>query len=171
MAEQLKAWGLLAGRVLLGQIFLLSGVMKVLNWSQTAEHMTSEGMTAVPFFLFMAIVFEIGGGLSLLLGCKARWGALALVLFLVPVTLIFHDFWAYEGQAMQNQMAHFLKNVTILGGLLTLAAAGAGRFSLDALFHRAATTDARAREAMAEALVPYQPAIRGADHVRGQAPR
>jgi uncharacterized membrane protein YphA (DoxX/SURF4 family) len=55
--------------------------------------MTSEGMVAVTFFLFMAIAVELAGGLSLLLGFRARWGALLLAAFLIPVTLIFHDFW------------------------------------------------------------------------------
>jgi putative oxidoreductase len=122
----------LAGRFLLSPIFLASGSMKIMNWTQTAEHMTSEGMVAVPFFLFMAIVVELAGGLSLLLGFKARWGALLLAAFLIPVTLIFHDFWRYSGGEAENQMQHFMKNLTIIGGLLTVAAHGAGAWSLDA---------------------------------------
>lgn len=132
MLEQMKPFVWLGGRVLLSLIFLLSGTMKVMNWSKSADQMASKGMAMVPFFLLAAIVIELGGGLSLLLGCKARCGALALAFFLVPVTLIFHDFWAYEGQAMEHQMQHFLKNVTIMGGLLIVVAVGAGRFSVDA---------------------------------------
>jgi putative oxidoreductase len=131
MIQQLQPWTLLAGRILLSMIFILSGTMKIFKWSETAGHMTSEGMIAVPFFLTMAILFEVGGGLSVLLGCGTRWGALALALFLIPVTLIFHDFWTYEGLEMQNQMQHFMKNWTILGGLLVLVAAGGGRLSVD----------------------------------------
>lgn len=131
MVQQFQPWALLVGRVLLSLIFLLSGTMKISKWSETAGQMTNEGMIAVPFFLAAAILFEVGGGLSVLLGYWARAGALALVLFLIPVTLIFHDFWVYKGMEMQNQMQHFMKNWTIIGGLLVVAAAGAGRLSLD----------------------------------------
>jgi putative oxidoreductase len=95
--------------------------------------MAAEGMAAVPVFLALAVLCELAGGLSILLGAKARWGALLLAAFLVPVTAIFHDFWTYQGQEMQAQMQHFMKNLTIIGGLLTLAATGAGAYSVDAL--------------------------------------
>jgi len=154
MCEHLKSFAWLAGRILLSLIFLLSGAMKVMNWSATADQMTAEGMVAVPFFLFGAIAFELVGGFALLFGCKTRLGALALLVFLIPVTLIFHDFWTYEGQAMQNQMQHFMKNVTIMGGLLTLAAAGAGPISFDASFEKSTATEQAAvrREDFAEVL-------------------
>src|SRR5262249_46123837 len=64
----------LLGRILLSQIFLISGVAKVLDWSGTAEEMTRMGMVLVPFFLPAAMLVELGGGLSLLLGWKARLG-------------------------------------------------------------------------------------------------
>lgn len=153
MFEQAKPYLALAGRVLPGLIFLLSGVMKIFNWDRTAEVMAGQGMFAVPVFLFLAIVVEVLGGLSVILGYQARLGAVALALFLIPVTLVFHHFWTFEGQAMQNQMQHFLKNVTIFGGLLTLAAAGAGRLSLDAAGRGWATRwrEAPAREEHAAA--------------------
>jgi putative oxidoreductase len=118
---------------LLSGIFLMSGAMKIAMWPTTADHMAAEGMTYVPYFLGAATAVEIGCGLAVLLGWYARFGALALALFLVPVTVIFHDFWTYQGQAAESQMQHFAKNVTIIGGLLTLAAAGAGRFAVDAI--------------------------------------
>ncbi|MBI2823539.1 MAG: DoxX family protein [Planctomycetia bacterium] len=122
----------LAGRILLGLIFILSGLNKIGNWSGTAGFMESEGMVAVPLFLAGAILFEIAGGLSLAAGFKARIGALALVVFLIPASLIFHDFWKLEDpQAKQLQMILFLKNVAIGGGLLTILARGAGPWSLD----------------------------------------
>lgn len=122
----------LMGRLLLCSIFLLSGVGKIMDWPGTQRYMSSEGMPAVPVFLALAILFEIGGGLSLLAGWKARLGALALIVFLIPTTLIFHDFWTYAGQARQMQMINFLKNLAIIGGLAQVTAFGAGRFSLDA---------------------------------------
>lgn len=139
MNETAKHGAALVGRILLSQIFLASGIMKIPHWSQTAESMTKEGMPAASFLLAMAILVEIGAGLCVLLGWQARLGALALAAFLVPATLIFHDFWTFAGEAMQSQMQHFMKNVTIIGGLLMVAAAGAGRFSLDALLARTET--------------------------------
>ena len=132
MREPWTPWVWLLGRILLAHIFLLSGLMKVLNWSKTAEAMAGEGMQAVPFFLAAAILVELTGGLSILLGYKARLGALSLALYLIPVTLVFHHFWTYQGPAMENQLQHFLKNLTIMGGLGTLVAVGAGAFSFDA---------------------------------------
>jgi len=120
------------GRVLLSAIFLMSGLHKITAWSQTASGMKAEGMVAVPVFLAGAIVLELAGGLSVLLGFKARFGALLLIVFLIPTTLIFHDFWQYSGDQMQNQMQHFMKNLAILGGLFIVLALGAGGVSVDA---------------------------------------
>jgi putative oxidoreductase len=128
--------GLLIGRILMSLIFLLSGAMKALHWTPTAAQMEGKGMPIVPLFLVGAIACELAGGLSLLFGFKTRYGALLLALFLIPVTLVMHNFWAAEGPAAENQMQHFLKNVTIIGGLIVLSATGAGRFSLDARLSR-----------------------------------
>ena len=126
----------LMGRLLLSQIFLSSGVMKIFGWSKVAAEMAEHGMPAVPFFLDAAIAVELGAGLLVLLGYRTRLAAWALFLFLIPVTAVFHDFWKKEGAEKQNQLQHFAKNVTIMGGLLTLAAAGAGRLSVDHLSER-----------------------------------
>jgi putative oxidoreductase len=122
----------LVGRALLSLVFILSGLGKIAGWSQTAGYMASKGMPLVPFFLVMSILFELGGGLSVLSGFKARVGAVALVLFLIPTTLIFHNFWAYAGMERQMQMANFLKNLAIMGGLTMVAAYGAGPVAVDA---------------------------------------
>src|SRR4051794_37514713 len=116
MEDQLQSLALLFGRILLSAIFLLSGVMKLLHWRETAALMESEGMVAVPILLGMAAAIEICGGLLVLVGYQTSWSAIALALFLVPVTLTIHHFWTYEGEAMNNQMQHFLKNLAIIGG-------------------------------------------------------
>ena len=121
----------LIGRVFLSVIFILAGLGKIGDWSGTAGYMASRGMPAIPLFLTLAIIFEVLGGFSLLLGFKTKIGALALFLFLVPATLIFHNFWTYPEAQQQMQKIMFLKNLAIMGGLLTLAAAGAGPLSLD----------------------------------------
>lgn len=121
----------LIGRILISQIFLMSGIHKIMAWNQTAASMEKEGVVVVPLILLGGIIFEIGGGLSVLLGWRARLGALALIVFLIPTTLIFHDFWTYEGDHQQMQMIHFMKNLSIMGGLFILLGLGAGCCSLD----------------------------------------
>jgi len=121
----------LPGRVLLSLIFIMSGIHKITAWGQTATGMEEEGMVAVPLLLAGAIVFELGGGLSVLFGCGSRLGASALVIFLIPTTLIFHDFWAHEGQERQMQMIQFMKNLAILGGLLMVVGLGPGCCAVD----------------------------------------
>jgi len=121
---------LLAGRFGLGIIFLVSGLGKLVSWSGTAAFAGAKG---VPEFLLAgATALEILGALSLLAGWKTRWGVAALVVFLVPVTLVFHDFWAAQGAEVQLQSVQFLKNVAIGGGLLAVLGAGPGAFSVDA---------------------------------------
>jgi len=126
-----QAWTALSGRILLSAIFLFSALGKIMDWSGTAHHMEQEGMAMVPVFLAGAIAFELLGGLSVLLGLFARYGVWLLIFFLIPTTLIFHDFWVKEGMERMQQMIHFLKNVALMGGLLMVAAFGPGRFSLD----------------------------------------
>ena len=116
---------LVVGRVLLGLIFITSGYGKLMDFSGTAAHMESVGMPLVPLMLVGAIAVELGAGLSVFLGIKARWGALALFLFLIPTTLIFHKFWGLDNPDMaMMQHINFMKNIAIMGGMLVVAAAG-----------------------------------------------
>ena len=130
-ADRLATAALL-GRILLSAIFIISGVSKLFNWATTSQFMAMHGVPMPSLFLLGAILIEIVGGLSLLLGFRARQGAALLFLYLIPVTLIFHDFWALGGADRQMQMINFLKNISIMGGLLEVVALGAGRMSLDA---------------------------------------
>ncbi len=121
---------LLVARLGAGAIFLISGVGKLAAWNATAAFAGSKGVPTV--LLAAATVLELLGAISVLTGWKARWGAAALVAFLVPVTLVFHNFWAYQGAEAQLQSIQFLKNVSIGGGLLAIFAAGPGALSVDA---------------------------------------
>jgi putative oxidoreductase len=156
MAEYCSPLAALVGRILLSAIFLFSGFGKLMDWSGTAAGMEKHGMIAVPFFLAGAIALELGGGLSVLLGWKARWGAVALLVFIVPATLIFHNFWAEEGAARMNQMTHFMKNIALMGGLLMVMAHGSGGFSIDNCRKCARETEptTRGRAEPVEASVP-----------------
>ncbi|HEY3439666.1 MAG TPA: DoxX family protein [Paludibaculum sp.] len=123
---------ILAGRILLSLIFVVSAIGKTADWCGTAGYMASKRMVAIPFFLPMAILVEATGGLAVLTGLKARWGAMALFLFLIPVTMIFLDFLSAADAEKQLQTIQFMKNLAIMGGLLTVAAFGPGRFSVGA---------------------------------------
>lgn len=127
----------IAGRFFLTAIFLASGFGKIGDFAGTSAYMAAQGMPMVSFFLAGAIALEIVGGLSLLLGYRARWGALALILFLIPASVIFHAFWAVPEAAAKMQMIMFMKNMAIFGALTQILVRGAGPGSLDAKAGRA----------------------------------
>lgn len=116
----------LIARILLSALFLWSAVNKILNPAGTQQYMTAKGIPLVGLLYLATVVVELGGGLSVLLGYKTRIGAIALAIFLVPATLIFHTNFAD-----QIQQIMFMKNLAIFGGLLMLVQYGAGRISLD----------------------------------------
>ncbi len=88
-------------------------------------------MPVIPLFLIAAMVLEIGGGLSVLLGFKAKLGAIALLILIIPATLIFHNFLPIaDPMAQKLQMIMFLKNLAIMGGLLLVVSFGSGPFSV-----------------------------------------
>jgi putative oxidoreductase len=119
------------GRIFLALIFVVSGVGKITGYAGTASYMASRGLPMVEVLLPLTIAVELGGGLLLALGWKTRWAAAALFLFLVPTTLIFHQFWGIDPKLVQMQKIHFLKNVAIMGGMLMVIAIGAGAWSVD----------------------------------------
>ena len=126
--EWLKAFGILIGRILLVLIFLQSGIGKIGNFEGTAKYMASFGMPYANFFLVGAILFELVGSIAVILGYFTRFGALLILIFLVPTTLIFHNNFAD-----QVQMIMFMKNVSMFGGCLILLSQGPGRLSIDYL--------------------------------------
>ena len=119
------------GRIFLALIFVVSGVGKITGYAGTASYMASRGLPMVEVLLPLTIAVELGGGLMLALGWKTRWAAAALFLFLVPTTVIFHQFWGIDPKLVQMQKIHFLKNVAIMGGMLMVLAIGAGAWSVD----------------------------------------
>jgi putative oxidoreductase len=115
----------LAGRILLALIFLQSGIEKITAYSMVLGYMTKAGLPFPQILLVASAIVEIGCALALITGWKARMGALGLVIWMIPVTLIFHN-----PAAGQEAMIHFMKNVAITGGLLMVFAAGPGAWSL-----------------------------------------
>lgn len=119
------------GRFLLTTIFLAAAFNKITNFSGVQAYMASKGMPLTAFFLAGATVFLVVGGLSVILGYRARIGALMLIIFLIPTTLIFHNFWAAPAEQAQTKMLNFTKNLGLLGRLILVAVNGAGSGSLD----------------------------------------
>lgn len=118
------------GRFFYSLIFILSG-LNHFN-SETINYAASSGLPFANFLVPLSGLLAIIGGLSVLIGYKARWGALCLIVFLIPVTLKMHAFWDItDPQMKQMQMISFMKNLSMLGGAFLLTYFGAGAFSLD----------------------------------------
>lgn len=133
------------GRMCLSAIFIIAGLNKILNWESTKQVVLqmmaawhTYSMTSwmqdllmifserAEMFLCIAAVFEMLGGLLVFFGIGARFGALLLILFLIPTTIFFHAFWEMQAPERDIQVVMFMKNLAILGGLLVVLAFGAG---------------------------------------------
>jgi putative oxidoreductase len=114
----------IGSRVLMAQIFILSGFTKIPGYAGTQQYMAAMGVPG--FLLPLVILTELGGGIALLLGIKAKWAALALAGFSIVSALIFHS-----NLSDQMQMINFMKNLAIAGGLLMVVQFGPGKPSFD----------------------------------------
>jgi putative oxidoreductase len=121
----------LLGRVLLASIFVYSGFGKITDFQGTAGYIASARMPMPQVLAVGAIIVEFIGGLALLIGFRARWAALAFVVFLIVITPIFHNFWSVPADEVMSQQINFIKNVAIIGGMLMVMAFGPGRYSVD----------------------------------------
>ena len=130
-ADVQKDWAALFGRILLGAIFVISGFGKITGFESTVEHIAEKGLPIPQVLALISILIEFGGGVALLLGWKARWAALAFVVFLIVITPIFHAFWGLSPEQAIGQQINFMKNVSIVGGMMLLFAFGPGRYSVD----------------------------------------
>ena len=114
------------GRILFSLIFIASGLSKIGDWQKTIDYMESHNMILIPFFLIMAIILQVLGGLSIITNYKTKIGVVFLLVFLIPATFIFHNFWSLPTKTeievinQQYEMVSFLKNITIIGALLLI---------------------------------------------------
>jgi putative oxidoreductase len=120
----------LLGRILFSAIFITSGLS---HFSQEQiQYAANHGVPVPSLLVPLSGIIAFLGGLSILLGYKTRWGAWLLVIFLVPVTLMMHNFWAVsDPNAAKLQQIAFFKNLSMLGGALLIAYFGPGSLSLD----------------------------------------
>jgi putative oxidoreductase len=154
MSEVLRGPLTVLARLLLSTIFLLAAVgNKIPHFSDVAKVMESVGVPAPRLLLVGAIVFLVVGSLSVIAGYKARIGAVLLLTFLVLASYYFHPFWKLEGQAQQEQMIHFMKNLSMMGAMLFIVANGSGPMSLDSWLHKRVPASADERRTFAQANV------------------
>jgi putative oxidoreductase len=121
----------LVGRALLALLFIPAGFGKIAGFEGSAGYIASKGVPFAEVAAGIAIAVEVGLGLMLLAGFKARWAAVGIAFFTLVITLIFHNFWAVEAAQQMQQQQAFFKNIGVIGGLLLVAAFGPGAWSLD----------------------------------------
>jgi len=126
-----QAAAALVGRILLASIFITSGFGKITGFEGTVGYIASQGLPLPQVGAIIAILVELGGGLMLAIGFKARWAALAIAIFTLAAGILFHNYWAVEAAQKMGQEINFWKNVAITGGALAFFAFGPGRYSVD----------------------------------------
>jgi putative oxidoreductase len=120
----------LVGRILLAIIFITSGFGKITGYDGTAAYMATK-LPMVGVLLPLTILTELGGGLALAVGFKARWAGLALAAFTLLAGFLFHDYWNADAAHRMGQQINFMKNISIGGGMLMVFAFGPGAWSVD----------------------------------------
>lgn len=121
----------LIGRLALAALFLPAGIGKITGFEGTVGYIASVGLPMATLGALLAVVIETVGGVALIVGFKTRIVALVLALFTLAASVLFHAFWSVAPDQAYMQQLLFYKNVAVAGGLLILAAYGAGGFSLD----------------------------------------
>ena len=124
-------WADIIGRIGLALLFLWSGYGMLAHTASQVALMQAYGMPAANILIWPTALVELVAGAMLVLGWRARWAALALILFTVAATLIFHAYWSVPADQVMNQQNEFAKNLAIVGGLLLVLAHGSGRYALD----------------------------------------
>jgi putative oxidoreductase len=127
----MQSQALLAGRVLIGLLFLVPGVRITMSLPGTVAYFSKLNFPAPELMVWLAITIEIGGAALLIVGWKTRWVSSLLAVFVLVATATAHRFWEFEGTQYENQLHHFLKNLAIIGGLLYVIAFGPGAMSVD----------------------------------------
>ena len=122
----------LAGRLLLALLFLPAGLSKLTGFAGTVGYISSAGLPMPQVAAVVALVVEIAGGAALVAGYGARVAAIALAAFVLVASFFFHNYWGLPADKQMLQQLMFFKNMAIIGGLLTIAAWGAGAWSVDA---------------------------------------
>ena len=127
---------LLAARVLLALLFLIFGWQKLFAYSGTVQYMIHVGAPFPPLATVIAIIMEFFVSIAIILGVATRPLAALLALYTLGTALIGHRYWSMTGAARFENEINFWKNISIIGGLLALHVAGAGRYAIDGLLRK-----------------------------------
>jgi putative oxidoreductase len=131
-ADRLRDPALLAARVLLVLLFVMFGWQKLIGFAVTEARFGEIGVPLPMAAAMVAVVMELGVGLAILVGLATRPLAVLLAVYTLATAFLGHPYWTMTGAAQSGAMINFYKNVSIMGGLLALYVAGAGRYSVDA---------------------------------------
>jgi putative oxidoreductase len=129
--EIVKMYGPLVGRVLLVLMFIIAGYGKITGFEGTIGYMQAHNMPMTQILAVIAIIIELGGGIMIAVGWKARWAAAALFIFVLVASYVFHAFWAVPADQAQLQNVLFMKNLAVMGGMLYIIVYGSGPLSVD----------------------------------------
>jgi putative oxidoreductase len=132
MQAQAPAPVVVTARVLLAAMFVLAGFSKFAALAGTAGYIASKGLPMPSVLAFGTAALEVVAGLALAIGLQARWAALALAIFTLLASVLFHNFWAMPAEQQMVQQLMFMKNLAVTGGLLMVFSFGAGPLSVDA---------------------------------------
>lgn len=132
MLDSFKTPLVVSGRVLLALMFITAGFGKLTNIAGTAGYIASGGLPLATLLAVVVGLLELVGGIAIAIGYQTRWAALALGLFTLLASLLFHAFWAVPADQAFVQQLMFMKNLSVAGGLFIVAALGAGPASVDA---------------------------------------
>ena len=127
----LSDWASLLGRIGIATLFLWAGYEKLAQMSGNIGYMRAGAIPAPELLIWPALLVELVGGALILAGWKSRWAALALALFTMVTTFVFHAYWGMPANQALDQQVHFMKNLAIFGGLLYVFAFGSGRIAVD----------------------------------------
>ncbi|HEY1288535.1 MAG TPA: DoxX family protein [Burkholderiales bacterium] len=122
---------LLVGRILIGILFLVAGIMKAMNIAGTTGYMTKLGFPAPELMAYLSTLIELAAGVLLIIGWQTRRVAWLLIVYVLIATGMAHRFWEYEPAQRVNQINHFLKNLALIGAMLYIIVSGPGSASVD----------------------------------------
>jgi putative oxidoreductase len=116
------------GRIMLASLFVLGGINKIPNYAATLSKMAEVGLEPAQLLLPLVIIVELGAGVAIMIGNRiAIPAALLLVTYTFATNIFFHDFWNMEGEKAALELSLFFKNLSIMGGLLFIAASVSGK--------------------------------------------
>ena len=132
MNNAIQQWGPLTGRILISLIFLMSGFGKVFQFDGQVAYAASQGVPLASLAIIISIIAELAAATMIIIGYRARLGALILLVWMIPVSIMLHAFWNIEDpMAQQMHMIMFMKNLAMMGAMLLIMSFGPGPKSIN----------------------------------------